>query len=94
LVVSVPGAGHVPPEFLEAVQRVAITKPVVAVPRPWRGALLSHTCGFEGSEADLRSGAIVCSGSLSAPAARVALLAALGAGLSTRDLEQLFSRYD
>ena len=38
LVVSVPGAGHTPPTFLRAIAAIARTKPVVAVPRPWRGA--------------------------------------------------------
>lgn len=93
IVISVPGAGHTPPAFLAAVQELARVKPVVAVPRPWRGALLRSTYGFEGSEVDLRSGAIVCAGALSAPAARVALMAALGAGLGAAELEQLFSRY-
>ncbi len=94
LIVSVPGAGHTPPTFLAALQEVATRKPVVAVPRPWRGTLLHDTYGFEGSEVDLRAGAIICAGALAAPAARVALLAALGAGLTRSALEQLFSRYD
>jgi len=94
LVISLPGAGHTPPRFLAAAQEVAKTKPVVAVPRPARGALLRHTYGFEGSEVDLRAGAIVCCSILSAPAARIALLAALGAGLSGPELDELFSRYD
>ena len=94
LVVSVPGAGHTPPAFLADLQELALVKPVVAVPRPWRGALLHHTYGFQGSEVDLRSGAIVCAGGLSAPAARIALLAALGAGLSSEARKELFTRYD
>lgn len=94
LVVSVPGAGHAPPPFLAALQDVATSKPVVAVPRPWRGALLHNTYGFEGSEVDLRSGAIICAGSLSAPAARIALLAALGARLAPLELAEFLARYD
>lgn len=94
LVVSVPGAGHTPPAFLAALLEAAASKPVVAVPRPWRGALLHNTYGFEGSEVDLRSSAIVCAGSLSAPAARIALLATLGAGLTVSDLRHFFAPYD
>lgn len=94
LVVSLPGAGHTPPPFLAAVHEVATSKPVVAVARPWRGALLRNTYGFEGSEIDLRSGSILCAGSLSAPAARIALLSALGAGLTTLKLENFFTPYD
>jgi L-asparaginase len=94
LVVSLPGAGHTPPAFLAALQAVADQKPVVAVPRPWRGALLHSTYGFEGSEVDLRSGSIVCAGSLSAPGARIALLAALGAGMTVSELAEFFASYD
>ncbi|HYH62194.1 MAG TPA: asparaginase [Solirubrobacterales bacterium] len=94
LVLSVPGAGHTPPAFLAAAQEIAATKPVVAVARPWRGELLHNSYGFEGSEVDLRSGAIVCAGSLSPPAARVALMAGIGAGLTTRELTQFLTPYD
>jgi len=93
LVISVPGAGHTPPAFLAALQELALLKPVVAVPRPWRGTLLHNTYGFQGSEVELRSGAIICAGGLSAPAARIALLAGLGAGLSDSAREELFTRY-
>jgi L-asparaginase len=94
LVVSVPGAGHTPPAFLRAVEEVARAKPVVAVPRPWRGAILHETYGFEGSERDLRAGAIASAGSLSAPAARIALMACLGAGLTHGEIKGLLARYD
>jgi L-asparaginase len=94
LVISIPGAGHTPPAFLDAAQEVAAAKPVVAVARPWRGALLHNTYGYEGSEVDLRSGAIICAGSLSAPAARIALMAGLGSGLTSEDLAEFLARFD
>lgn len=94
LVVSVPGAGHTPPAFLRAVTELARTTPVVAVPRPWRGALLHATYGFEGAERDLRAGVTGCAGSLSAPAARIALMACLSAGLTRPEIAELFARYD
>ena len=94
LVVSVPGAGHVPPALLRALAELARDKPVVAVPRPWRGAILHETYGFEGAEGDLRAGVTACAGSLSAPAARVGLMACLAAGLAGRDIRELFARYD
>ena len=94
LVVSIPGAGHTPPAFPAAIQEVANSTPVVADPRPWRGALLHNTYGFEGSEVDLRCGATVCAGSLSAPAARIALLVALGAGLTTPQIKTFLIPYD
>lgn len=94
LVLSLPGAGHSPPAFLQAAQAIAREKPVVAVARPWRGALLHDTYGFEGAEVDLRSGAIACAGSLSAPAARIAVLACLGAGLTTAETKELLEDHD
>ena len=94
LVINIPGAGHTPPAFLDAAQEIAAAKPVVAVARPWRGALLHNTYGYEGSEVDLRSGTIICAGSLSAPAARIALMAGLGSGLTSEDLAEFLARYD
>jgi L-asparaginase len=48
--------------------------------RPEDGAILHSTYGFAGSEADVRaSGALPCA-ALSPAAARMALIAALGAG--------------
>jgi L-asparaginase len=94
LVVALPGAGHTPPRFLAALEEIALSQPVVAVARPWRGVLLHRTYGFAGSEVDLRAGAILCAGSLSAPAARVALLSALGAGLTGSERQEFFARYD
>ena len=94
LVISVPGAGHTPPAFLAAAQEIAAAKPVVAVARPWRGALLHDTYGYEGSEVDLRSGAIICAGSLSAPAGRIALMAGLGSGRTSEELAEFLARYD
>jgi L-asparaginase len=94
LVVSVPGAGHTPPAFLRAVTAIARTKPVVAVPRPWRGAILRETYGFEGAEGDLRAGVTACAGSLSAPAARIALMACLSAGMTEAKIKEVFARYD
>lgn len=94
LVLSVPGAGHTPPAFLKAAHDVARDKPVVAVARPWRGALLHRTYGFEGAEGDLRSGAIACAGSLSAPAARIALMACIGAGLAPTEIKDRLALHD
>lgn len=94
LVLSIPGAGHTPPAWLRAAQEVARQKPVVATARPWRGALLHDTYGFDGSEVDLRAGAIACAGSLAAPAARIALLACLGAGLTHTHTQEVFEHHD
>ena len=78
LVLVALGAGHVSPAVLAALREAAC--PVAVTVRPERGALLHETYGFEGSESDLRAVAIPA-GRLSPQAARMVVLAALGAGL-------------
>ena len=85
------GAGHIPPPVLAALREVASSIPVAVTVRPEDGAILRSTYGFEGSEADVReSGAIPCA-ALSPPAARMALIAALGAGA---DPAAVLSQFD
>lgn len=76
LVLVALGAGHLRPAVLEALPRHV---PVVACVRPERGALLHATYGFHGAEGDLRATGVIPAGSISPQAARVRLLAALGA---------------
>jgi L-asparaginase len=80
LVVVLLGAGHTPPEFLAAVRRAAARVPVVATVRPERGSILRSTYAFEGAETDLRATPAICAGALSPAAARIKLMACLGAG--------------
>ncbi len=94
VVVSLPGAGHAPPAVMAAILTLAERLPVAAVARPWRGALLHETYGFDGAEGDLRSGSVACAGSLGAPAARIALMACLGAGLDREHTAEVLAQYD
>jgi L-asparaginase len=88
------GAGHVGPRALRALREATGRVPVVAALRPERGAFLGATYGFEGSERDVRAaGAIPC-GALSPQAARMTLLAGLGAGLDDAGLRALFAPHD
>jgi L-asparaginase len=80
LVLVALGAGHVAPAVVELVERASV--PVVAAVRPERGALLRATYGFRGAERDLRGAGVVPAATASPQAARMRLLAALGAGLS------------
>ena len=80
LVAVLLGAGHTPPPFLAALRRAATRIPVVATVRPERGAILRGTYAFEGAEGDLRATAVICAAALSPAAARIALMACLGAG--------------
>jgi L-asparaginase len=80
LVGVVLGAGHTPPPFLAALKRAATGVPVVVTVRPERGSILRGTYAFEGAERDLRSGPLICAAALSPAAARIKLIACLGAG--------------
>jgi L-asparaginase len=80
LVAVLLGAGHTPPPLLAALRRAAARIPVVATVRPERGAILRSTYAFEGAERDLRATDVICAGALSPAAARIKLMACLGAG--------------
>jgi L-asparaginase len=94
LVAVVLGAGHAPPAFLDALRAAAERVPVVAVVRPRRGEILHGTYGFAGSERDLRASDAVCAARLSPAAARVKLLACLGAGLGRDGIAAAFEDDD
>lgn len=78
LVLVALGAGHVSPAVLAALREAPC--PVVATVRPERGELLHATYGFEGAEGDVRAAGAIPAARLSPQAARMIVLAALGAG--------------
>jgi L-asparaginase len=82
LVVVLLGAGHAPPAFLAACRAVAARVPVVACVRPESGRILRATYGFEGAERDVRDAGMILAPALSPAAARITLMACLGAGYS------------
>jgi L-asparaginase len=82
LVAVLLGAGHAPPAFLAACAAVAAELPVVACVRPESGRILRATYGFEGGERDVRSAGLILAPALSPAAARIMLMACLGAGYS------------
>jgi L-asparaginase len=84
LVAVVLGAGHAHPDLLGALDTLAARAPVVAASRPDQGRILRETYGFAGSERDLRASRLIPAGALSPVAARIALLACLGAGADPR----------
>ena len=93
IVVVTLGAGHLGPRALSAMRDAAAQVTVVATTRPERGAILYETYGFEGKEADVRELA-VAAGGLSAQAARMKLLACLGAGLDRFGIAEAFLHDD
>ena len=76
------GAGHAPPSFLAACRAAARRVPVVACVRPESGRILRATYGFEGAERDVRAAGLMPAPALSPAAARITLMACLGAGYS------------
>jgi L-asparaginase/Glu-tRNA(Gln) amidotransferase subunit D len=72
----------------------ATTVPVVVTTRIDRSSMMFATYGFEGSEADVRGTRAICAPFLSAPAARIALLCCLGAGLGRDATAALLAPYD
>jgi L-asparaginase len=94
LVAVALGAGHLPPPFLDALRGADARIPVVATVRPKRGAILRGTYAFAGSERDLREGRIIPAGGLSSAAARMKLLACLGAGYDRQQTAACFAPDD
>ena len=82
LVAVLLGAGHAPPAFLAACRAAATRVPVVACVRPEAGRILRATYGFEGAERDVRAAGLILAPALSPAAARITLMACLGAGYS------------
>ncbi len=56
--------------------------------------MLFSTYGFEGAERDLRASGAICAPFLSAAAARMALLASLGAGLDHAGIAAALAPFD
>jgi L-asparaginase len=85
------GGGHLPPRALAALREAGPDLPVVFVVRPERGHLLRETYGYEGSERDVLATGVIEAAGLSGPAARMLLLAGLGAGLRGDALRAAFA---
>jgi L-asparaginase len=94
LVAVVLGAGHAPPAFLAACRAAARRVPVVACVRPEAGRILRSTYGFEGAERDVRAAGLIPAPALSPAAARIMLMACLGAGYSKVATTAAFASFD
>jgi L-asparaginase len=94
LVAVVLGAGHAPPAFLSACRAAATRVPVVACVRPESGRMLRATYGFEGAEGDVRAAGLIPAPALSPAAARMTLMACLGAGYSRVAITAAFAPAD
>jgi L-asparaginase len=94
VVLAVFGGGHLSPVGLARLRAAVQRTPVVLAVRPERGAFLSTTYGFEGAEGDLRATGAIPAGALSAQAARMKLLACLGAALDGDGIRRAFADDD
>jgi L-asparaginase len=88
------GAGHLSPVVLGELRQAASRVPVLISCRPDRSSMMFSTYGFDGAERDLRATGAICVPFLSAAAARVALLCALGAGLDRAGMEVALAPFD
>ena len=94
VVVVAFGAGHLTPGMLHELRAATRRVPVLVTCRPDRSSMLFTTYGFEGAERDVRGSGAVCVPFLSAVAARISLLAGLGAGLDAVALAELLAPWD
>lgn len=94
LVLVAFGAGHLSVGLLNGLRAAAAHVPVVVTCRPERSGMFRHTYGFEGAEGDVRGSGAVCAPFLSAPAARIALLCCLGAGLGREEMVRALAAWD
>ena len=83
------GGGHLPPGAMRALEECAARVPVAVTVRPERGTVLTRTYGFPGGERDVRASGAIVAGRRSPAAARIVLLAGLGAGMAAPDLAEL-----
>jgi len=88
------GAGHLSPAVLHVLREAAERVPVVITCRPDRSSMLFATYGFEGAERDLRASGAICAPFLSPAAARIALLACLGADLDRPGIAAELAPFD
>jgi L-asparaginase len=91
IVVAATGSGNTDPDLLAAAREaMAGDVPVVLVSRCLAGGV-SAAYGFPGGGADWAASGAIMGGTLSGPAARVALALGLGAGLRGESLRELIA---
>jgi L-asparaginase len=90
VVIAAMGRGNVPPEMLPGIERwISSGRPVVITSRTGRGRV-GVTYGYQGGGRRLREMGAIFAGSRRPQQARIDLMLALGAGLSTDALRELF----
>ncbi|QIM48127.1 asparaginase [Pusillimonas sp. DMV24BSW_D] len=93
VVVEAMGAGHLPAQYLDALDTLLERIPVVLASRVPAGPVFQNTYGFPGSEIDLIRRGVIPAGWLSPHKARILLAAALGAGQNVQEVRATFARF-
>ena len=93
VVIAAFGAGHVPAGWVESIEKIARSIPVVLATRTGAGSVLTSTYTFAGSEDDLLGRGLIRSGSLDPRKARILLLAHLRSGSDRAAVENAFAPY-
>ena len=88
--VAALGRGNVPPAMVPGVERFIIAgKPLVITSRAWRGRV-GRTYGYAGGGRRLSDLGAIFAGARRPQQARIDLMLALGAGLDTAAIGELF----
>ncbi len=93
VVVAAFGAGHLPATWVNRIEKIASSIPVVLATRTGAGSVLTSTYTFAGSEQDLLGRGVIRAGSLDARKARLLLLAHLRAGSDREAIVNAFAPY-
>lgn len=93
MVVEAMGAGHLPGNLVDAVEKAARAMPVILASRVPGGPVFAGTYGFPGSEIDLLGRGLLGAGFLSAHKARLLLALSLGAGHTLSEIDAVFGLY-
>lgn len=93
LVVAAFGAGHVPQQLVDPLERLVVRIPVVLASRIGNGPVLTHTYGFAGSETDLIKRGLIPAGALGPYQARLLLHQLIAQGTDRSAIEAVFATF-
>jgi L-asparaginase len=90
VVVAGMGGGHVPASQVDALEKLALAKPVVLASRTAAGETLRITYGYRGGEINLLHAGLISAGWLNPLKARILLIALLSSGATRSEIEAAF----